>query len=93
MPEFTALPPYLFNGAVLPRRLPPQQSRYCEGQARLRSCLPPLYVLPTVAILVLRMVLLERPELEFFGRLVPWASRDRTGNWDYPSDQTKVSSG
>jgi len=64
-----------------------------KGRQDFDRAFPPLYLLPNAATLVLRMVLLERLGLEFFGRLVPWAPRDWTGNWDYPSDQVKVSSG
>ena len=49
----------------------PNRAGTSKGKQDFDRAFPLLYLLPTAAILVLRMVLLERLGLEFFGRLVP----------------------
>ena len=63
-------------GLYFPADYHPNRAGTSKGKQDFDRTFPPLCMLPTAAILVLRMVLLERLGLEFFGRLVPWASRD-----------------
>ena len=54
----------------------PNRTGTSKGKQDFDRAFPPLYLVPTAAILVLCVALLERLGLEFLGRLVPWASRD-----------------